>query len=188
MSGVTPPEPAGGAGGSSAAARAASVALVGFMGAGKSRVGRLVARRRGVPFVDTDAIVARRHGPIPRLFAELGEEGFRALERDVVVGELDAATRAGVVVALGGGAVTIADVREALARLPHVVWLDAPPDVLFARSQSGSRPLARDAAQFEALYGRRRPLYREVATAVVTTAGRERPDWVADRVLAAVTS
>ncbi len=176
----------GAKGAASPRAGAVSVALVGFMGAGKTRVGRLVARRLGVPFVDTDAVVTERHGPISQLFAERGEEGFRALERAVVVAELEAAAGAGAVVALGGGAVTSADVREALARLPHVVWLDAPADVLFARSQSGTRPLARDAALFEALYARRRPLYREVATAVVTMAGRERPDWVADRVIAAV--
>jgi shikimate kinase len=58
--------------------------------------------------------------------------------------------------------------------------------VLFARSQSGTRPLAHDEAQFEALYVRRRSLYGEVATAVVRTAGRERLAWVVDRVIAAV--
>ncbi len=177
--GRSPRAAAGGAGG---------VALVGFMGAGKTRVGRLVARRLGRPFVDTDTVVTERHGPIAQLFAERGEDGFRALERDIVVAELTSALDTGAVVSLGGGAVTIADVREALTRLPHVVWLDAPPDVLFARSQSGTRPLARDAALFEALYARRRPLYREVATATVTMAGRERPERVAERVLTAVAS
>jgi len=171
----------------SAAAGTIRVALVGFMGAGKTRVGRLVAQRLHVTFVDTDAVVTERHGPISQLFAERGEDGFRVLERDVVVAEIEAVARTGGVVSLGGGAVTIADVREALTRLPHVVWLDAPPDVLFARSQSGTRPLARDAALFEALCARRRPLYREVATAIVTISARERPERVAERVLAAVT-
>jgi shikimate kinase len=163
-----------------------SVALVGFMGAGKTHVGRLVAGRLSVPFIDTDTVITDRHGPIAALFAARGEQGFREIERVVVLSQLAAAERSASVVALGGGAVTIDDVREALRRLPHVVWLDAPPQVLFARSQSGARPLARDEAQFEALYVRRRSLYGEVATAVVRTAGRERLARVADRVIAAV--
>ena len=163
-----------------------SIALVGFMGAGKSRIGRMLAGRLGVPFVDTDKVITAQHGSIAALFAERGETGFRALERDVVIDELAAAELAPRVVALGGGAVTIADVRRALRRLPHVVWLDAPPEVLFARAQSGTRPLARDEAGFEALYAQRRPLYGEVSTAVVRTRGRERLSWVADRVIAAV--
>ncbi len=117
---------------------------------------------------------------------EHGEQGFREIERGVVLSQLAAAEGSARVVALGGGAVTIDDVREALQRLPHVVWLDAPPQVLFARSQSGTRPLARDEALFEALYAQRRPLYGEVSTAVVRTAGRERLAWVADKVIAAV--
>jgi shikimate kinase len=163
-----------------------SVALVGFMGAGKSRIGRLVAKRLGLPFVDTDEVISARHGAIAELFAECGEEGFRAIERTIVLDELSAAEQGARVVALGGGAVTIDDVRAALRRLPHVVWLDAPPRVLFARSRSTSRPLARDEAVFEALYVARRPLYDEASTEVVRTAGHERLAWVADKVIAAV--
>ena len=156
------------------------------MGAGKSRIGRMLAGRLGVPFVDTDKVITSRHGSIAALFAERGESAFRELERDVVVDELAAAALTPRVVALGGGAVTIAEVRQALRRLPHVVWLDAPPQVLFARAQSGARPLARDEASFEALYALRRPLYGEVSTAVVRTRGQERVSWVADRVIVAV--
>ena len=163
-----------------------SIALVGFMGAGKTRIGRMLAGRLGVPFVDTDTVIVSRHGSIAAIFAERGEAAFRAVESDVVTNELAAAVLAPRVVALGGGAVTIAEVRRALGRLPHVVWLDAPPEVLFARAQSGARPLARDEASFEALYAQRRPLYSEVSTAVVRTQGRERVAWVADKVLAAV--
>ena len=90
------------------------------------------------------------------------------------------------VVALGGGAVTIDDVRVALKRFPHVVWLDAAPGVLFGRLRTGTRPLARDEAGFVRLYAERRPLYVEVATAEVRTAGGERLGSVADLVLAAV--
>ena len=163
-----------------------SIALVGFMGAGKSRIGRMLARRLGVPFVDTDKVIAAQHGAISAIFAQRGEAGFREIERGVVLDELAAAERTARIVALGGGAVTIAEVREALRRLPHVVWLDAPPQVLFARAQSGARPLARDEAAFEALYAQRQPLYGEVSTAVVRTTGREGLSWVVDKVIAAV--
>ncbi len=97
--------------------------------------------------------------------------------------------RCRVVVALGGGAVTSDDVREALTRLPHVVWLDAPPQVLFARARrSGNRPLAASEALFEALLAERRPLYEAACTDAVHLQGRERPSFVADRVLRLVTS
>ena len=163
-----------------------SIALVGFMGAGKTQVGRLVARRLGVPFVDTDKVLSVRHGTIPELFEQRGEKGFRELERTVVLEQLAAAELSARVVSLGGGAVTIDDVRKALKRLPHVVWLDASPEVLFGRLRSGTRPLARDEARFAELYHVRRPLYGEVATSEVRTAGGERLALVADRVLAAV--
>ena len=61
-----------------------TVALIGFMAVGKSAVGRLVARRLGVSFVDTDALIEQREGPVSEIFAERGEQTFRALERDVV--------------------------------------------------------------------------------------------------------
>ncbi len=156
------------------------------MGAGKSRIGRIVAQRLALPFVDTDEVISARHGAIADLFAEHGEAGFRAIERGIVLAELGAAEQGARVVALGGGAVTIDEVRAALRRLPHVVWLDAPPRVLFARTRTSSRPLARDEARFAALYEARRPLYDEVSTQVVRTAGHERLAWVADKLLAAV--
>ena len=86
--------------------RASAVALVGFMGAGKSVVGRLVAKRLKAPFIDTDALIEEREGPIAAIFAARGELGFRALERDVVVQVLESALREPCVVALGGGAVS----------------------------------------------------------------------------------
>ncbi len=163
-----------------------SVALVGFMGAGKTRVGTAVARRLGLPFVDTDELIVRAHGAVAGIFAERGEAGFREIEREVVAFELDEAARSDRVVSLGGGAVTSDDVREALRRLPHVVWLDAPPHILFLRSQSGTRPLATDEAAFQALYRERAPLYQEVATHVVRTGGRTRLKAAVEQVVEAV--
>ena len=163
-----------------------SIALIGFMGAGKTQVGRLVARRLRVPFVDTDKVLSVRHGAIPALFEQRGERGFRDLERAVVLEQLAAAELSERVVALGGGAVTIDDVRQALKRLPHVVWLDAAPEILFGRLRPDTRPLARDKARFVELYDERRPLYDEVATVEVRTTGGERLALVAERVLGEV--
>jgi shikimate kinase len=163
-----------------------AVALVGFMGAGKTAVGRELAVRLGLPFLDTDAAVVAVAGPISGIFAGRGESGFRALEAEVVVRELEALAPAPKVLALGGGAVLSEDVRRALGRAPHVVWLTAPPGTLWARvAAEGSRPLAKDEQSFIALLEAREPLYREVATIVVDTSGRT-PAAVADAVVAAL--
>lgn len=161
-----------------------AVALVGFMGAGKSAVGRELAGRLELPFLDTDAAIVAVAGPIAGIFEARGESGFRLLEAEVVVRELEALARVPKVLALGGGAVLSEDVRRALARAPHVVWLTAAPDVLWARvAAEGSRPLAKDEESFVALLVEREPLYRELATVVMDTSGRA-PAAVADAVVA----
>ena len=78
-----------------------AVVLIGPMGAGKTSVGKRVARRLGRPFIDSDKAIVAEHGPIPAIFAERGESGFRLLERAAVQRALATAG----VVALGGGAV-----------------------------------------------------------------------------------
>ena len=154
------------------APRASAVALVGFMGAGKSAVGRLVAKRLKVPFIDTDALIEEREGPIAEIFAVRGEQVFRGIERDVVVAVLEAALREPCIVALGGGAVLSGDVREALGRLSHVAWLTAPAEVLWARAAArGGRPLARDEQAFRGILDERNDLYRRVASAEVLNDG-----------------
>jgi shikimate kinase len=156
------------------APRAPAVALVGFMAAGKSAVGRLAAKRLKVPFVDTDALIEEREGPIAEVFAARGEQAFRGIERVVVVEVLETALREPCVVAVGGGAVLSGDVREALGRLPHVAWLSAPADVLWARARAaaqGDRPLAKDEQAFGRLLEERDELYRRVASAVVLNDG-----------------
>ncbi len=159
-----------------------AIALIGFMGAGKSQVGRLVAARLGLPFVDSDVLIECRHGAIPEIFAGHGEEAFRRLERDVVCTALAASATRPCVIALGGGAVLSGDVREALAGLSHVVWLTAPPDVLWRRVQEegpAGRPLARDASRFRRLLDERSALYASVATAQVANDGLSSLDDVA---------
>jgi len=163
-----------------------ALALVGFMGAGKSTVGRLVAERLGAPFVDTDALVVEGHGSIDRIFKERGQEYFRDVERDIVCDELMGPDEPARVMALGGGGVFRPAVRAAVTRLAHVVWLDAPIEVLFGRARSGRRPLAGDLESFTALYFERRPLYEAVATAVVAYGRDDDARAVCEAVLAAV--
>jgi shikimate kinase len=163
---------AAGAGGSR---QPAAVALVGFMGAGKSAVGRELAAALGIPFTDTDDLIVAEAGPIQTIFAERGEPGFRALEACVAEAAIRRAAARPCVLALGGGAVLSGVVREALKGLLRVVWLAAPPEELWARvtaEGAATRPLAADEASFRALLAAREPLYGEVATVVVDTGGQ----------------
>jgi shikimate kinase len=168
-----------------------SIALIGFMGAGKSRIGDALGARLGLPVADTDALIVARFGAIAELFAERGETWFREQERDVCVATLTDALEQPCVVALGGGAVTNADVRAALARCAHVVWLIAPMTVLFSRAAqlgrgsgvAAARPLAQDETAFRRLHDEREPLYRECATAIVTNDGTRSVDTLVDEVI-----
>ena len=152
-----------------------AVALVGFMGAGKSAVGRELAAALRCPFVDTDERIAAQAGSIEEVFAQRGEAAFRALEAEVVTAAVEEALERPLVLALGGGAVLSGAVRAALGRLPLVVWLTAPPEVLWRRARSQGqavRPLAADEAAFRALLATREPLYRQVATLAVDVAAK----------------
>jgi shikimate kinase len=146
-----------------------------------------VARRRSLPFVDSDAVIEEQMGPIAEIFDLHGEEHFRSVERDVCTQVLERARSVPMVVSLGGGAVLSCEVREALRGVAHVAWLTAPPDVLWARvagaSEAAVRPLARDRAAFAALLAEREPLYREVATAIVDTGAGCPVDQVVDELV-----
>lgn len=144
-----------------------ALVLVGPMGAGKTSIGRRVARALGVGFADTDALIAAEHGPVPDVFRTHGEEGFRARERTAVARAL---TRGGVV-SLGGGAVLDADTRADLAA-HRVAFLTVTPQVVARRLSGGSRPLlAGDdpVQEWERILAARRPYYEEVADAVFDT-------------------
>ncbi|MBA2614289.1 MAG: bifunctional shikimate kinase/3-dehydroquinate synthase [Actinobacteria bacterium] len=132
------------------------IALVGFMGAGKTTLGREVARLAERSFVDTDDEIARRHGPIAQLFEERGEPEFRALEEAVVLEALASPDPA--VIALGGGAVETKGVREALDR-QFPVRLEVDVEAAWERVRGGERPLARDEGTFRELFARRQELY-----------------------------
>ncbi len=143
------------------------LALAGFMGSGKSRLGGEVAKRLGRPLVDLDReIEARTGSPIPDLFAERGEAGFREVEAEVAVDVLRGAEP--VVVALGGGAVLAERTREALASRAFTVLIDVEPELAWQRVSGSDRPLARSEDQFHALHRERQPVYDAIADARAT--------------------
>src|SRR3954469_21856139 len=112
------------------------IVLVGLPGSGKSAVGRRLAHRHSAAFVDLDDTIEKEAGrSIPEIFGEIGEDGFRALERDAVaeLGPPDGAAEIRTVVATGGGAVVDPRNRWALYRGRVPVWLDVRPEVLAQR-------------------------------------------------------
>jgi shikimate kinase/3-dehydroquinate synthase len=144
-----------------------SIVCIGFMGAGKTTAASSAAAALGVEAIDVDRVIEARLGkPIARLFAEDGEPAFRAVEERVTL-ELLARPDAPVV-ALGGGAIGSAAVREALGR--HlVVWIDIDLETAWGRAQGSGRPLARDRGEFAALYDRRESIYASLADVTVPT-------------------
>lgn len=167
------------------AARGPAVVLVGPMGVGKSTVGALLAERLGVTCRDTDEDIVTTSGKaISEIFLDDGEERFRELERDAVRTAL--AEHTGVL-ALGGGAVLAEETRALLAGHPVVflemdvheavkrVGLDAPRPLLIINPRQ----------QWRRLMEERRPLYTEVARAVISTEDRT-PEEVADAILDAL--
>jgi shikimate kinase len=154
--------------------RAGNLYLVGMMGAGKTTVGRLLARRLKLRFVDSDHEIERRCGvKVPLIFDIEGEAGFRSRESQTLA---ELAALEGIVLATGGGAVLADENRQRLAARGTVIYLRARPEDLYERvRQDRNRPLlatANPLARLEELYVERDPLYREVADVIVDT-GRQ---------------
>ena len=143
------------------------LALVGFMGAGKSSLRRSVAERLHRDGIDLDGVIQSRIGSIAAFFDERGEAAFRKLEAHEI--EFALADNAPSVLDLGGGAVTTESVREALAERAFVVFVDVDVDTAWRRVRGSDRPLAQDEGRFRELYEERRPIYRAAADAVVTS-------------------
>ena len=151
-----------------------NIFLVGLMGAGKTTVGRILAKRYDKAFHDSDHEIEARCGvKIPVIFEIEGEAGFRKRE-ETAVAELTALSN--VVVATGGGAVLSAANREMLRARGVVIYLRGTPEHLFERTRHDhSRPLLQTAdplGRLRELYRQRDPLYREVADIIVDT-GRQ---------------
>lgn len=147
-----------------------NVILVGFMGAGKSTVGRLLARRLGRCFVETDAMITAREGrSIPEIFEARGEPYFRQLEAEVLEALADKRDH---VVATGGGFPCEPGVMERLLQLGTVVWLAADFEAVYARANRiGGRPMlaGRSVEDAAALYRTRQDVYRRAHLALDTT-------------------
>jgi len=161
------------------------VVFVGPMAAGKTKIGKRVARLLGTGFTDTDKVIVREHGPIADLFATHGEPHFRALEREAVA----AALRTDHVVSLGGGAVLDPGTRADLAPL-RVILLTVTPEVVAGRlaAQAGKRPLVAGGVEdWVRILEARRPLYEGVATRTVDTSSGDFDD-IAQEVAAWLTT
>jgi shikimate kinase len=152
-----------------------SVVLVGMMGVGKSSIGRRLAARLGVPFVDADTEIEKAAGmSIPDIFARHGEADFRSGEARVIARLLDGGPQ---VLATGGGAVMNADTRQQIKAKGVSIWLNAELDVLMRRinKRKNDRPMlqtADPAARLRELLVEREPFYR---LADLTVQSREVP-------------
>jgi shikimate kinase len=146
-----------------------NVYLVGLMGAGKTTIGRSLARQLDLEFIDTDREIEARTGvSIPTVFEIEGEEGFRKREAQVIA---DLSRLSGRVVATGGGVVLRAENRANLRASGFVVYLNVPPYTLWERTRHDrNRPLLQvddPLLKLKELYSQRDPLYHEVADLVV---------------------
>lgn len=164
-----------------------NIFLVGLMGAGKSTVGRILARRLSKRFVDTDHEIEKRNGvTIPVIFEIEGEDGFRRREQEVLA---DLSQEKGLILSTGGGIVLKPENREVLRNHGFVVYLNARPELLADRTKHDrSRPLLNvedPLTRLRELHAVRDPLYREVAHAVVET-GRGAPQQVVQAILAEI--
>ena len=149
-----------------------NIALIGFMGSGKTAVGRLLARKLGLRFVELDAQIEARAGKaIPSIFQDSGEIGFRELE---IAAAREAALGTGTVIACGGGIVLNSINVDRLRQTSVMVCLTASPSVIMKRvsAQAGQRPLLdvddpetaiRDILRF------RKPLYEQAADVTLST-------------------
>ena len=161
-----------------------NIFLVGLMGAGKSTVWRILARRLGKRFVDTDHEIEKRNGvTIPVIFEIEGEDGFRRREQEVLA---DLAQEKDLVLSTGGGIVLKPENRDVLRNHGFVVYLNARPELLAERTKHDrTRPLLNvedPLTRLRELYAVRDRLYREVAHAIVET-GRGAPQQVVQAIL-----
>lgn len=156
------------------------VSIVGYMGSGKSTVGRILARKLGWDFVDLDHAIVRAAGrSIPEIFAGSGEEHFRDLESRALDKALSETNER--VIACGGGVIVRAENRERL-RVSKTVFLEEDLDLLYRRTRGRDRPnRSADQKGFEDRYAAREAHYLEVADLRVDARGR-RPEDIAGEI------
>ncbi len=149
------------------------IALVGFMGSGKSTIGKALARRLGWPLVDTDAEIVRKHGPIDEIFLHEGEHAFRGYEEAAVARAIDSDVAS--VVAVGGGAPLHAPTGRILREGAYRVFLSVSVETIESRVRKSQyvRPVLGGSPtreQINELYRKRLPVY-ESSDAVVDCEG-----------------
>ncbi len=159
------------------------ITLTGFMGSGKTTVGRVLADALGCLFLDLDDLIVKKAGKtIPEIFAQDGEPAFRQLEARLLRQTVEKYAESTVVLALGGGAVTTPAAATLLHEKTVCIYLRATLETLLQRlsGETAGRPLADDA-----MAGRlaaREPLYEETAHVIIDTDGLA-PDEVADEII-----
>ncbi len=165
-----------------------NIVLCGFMGSGKTTVGKALSALTGMPFIDTDAYIEEQAGmSVSAIFEHEGEAGFRARERAACAA---LSLAGGYVLALGGGAVLNPDNVATLRRGGTVVLLDISVETVKSRLQDDtSRPLLqrpdRDAT-IDALFAARMPIYKQAADVIVD--GEQQPDRVANEICRRITA
>lgn len=158
--------------------------LCGFMGCGKTTVGKLLAQRLGCGFYDMDGcIVEKEKMEIPQIFAEKGEKYFREAETETI---RELAEKSGVI-ACGGGAMLKKENSAIASAAGTVVYIDVPFETCYSRiSGDKNRPIvmSNTKEELEIIYDGRAPLYRENSS--VTVSGDGSAEEIADRIIAAV--
>lgn len=136
------------------------------MGVGKTTIGKKLARKLGLPFVDTDGLITKVHGPIPEIFASKGEATFRGYEEEAVAVALSEVQ----VIATGGGAVLSGQTQRNLANA-IVIYLSTNGKHMKSRLEKGNRPLLKNGMDdWNRIYEERKPLYESICTFEIETA------------------
>ena len=159
------------------------ITLTGFMGSGKTTVGKVLADFLGCPFMDLDDLIVKKAGKsIPEIFAQDGEPAFRQLEARLLRQTVEKYTENTVVLALGGGAVTTPASAALLREKTVCIYLRATLETLLGRleGETAGRPLA-DASLADRLAARA-PIYEETAHVIIDTDGLT-PNEVADEII-----
>ena len=138
-----------------------NIVLIGMPGSGKSTIGRMIAKKLGYSFADTDTMIEDAHGRITDIFATAGEAAFRKLELDVAK---QAAENTNTVISTGGGIIETAQAMAALRQTGTVVYIDRPLELLLNEVETENRPLLADGRdRLVSLYEKRHSLYTQYA-------------------------
>ena len=159
------------------------IVLEGFMGSGKTTVGRILSDALGCPFIDLDEVIARKAGrSIPAIFEADGEAAFRGLEKKALEEAISKYGESTAVLALGGGTVTVPGAVKLLQEKTLCIYLQADVPTLLARleGQTAGRPLADE--NFAARLAEREPLYQAAAHVTIGTEGLT-PEEITDEII-----